>query len=162
MTGTGRAPRYAVTGLGVLAGPQPDKSQRVVAAEAARLAIDDAGLKREDIGGAIDPRRSGGGGDRGSYADAFPRVLGLPVNFYFQTGRGGALARAIPGAQLVEIAGARHLFPWEAPEQTNRLLLDFFAATRHMPSRTPGYSSSAPARAVYWTPTTGCTLRVWT
>jgi pimeloyl-ACP methyl ester carboxylesterase len=38
-----------------------------------------------------------------------------------------ALAGAIPGAQLVEIAGARHLFPWEAPEQTNRLLLEFFA-----------------------------------
>jgi acetyl-CoA acetyltransferase len=92
MTGKGHKPRYAITGLGVVAGPQPDKSQRVVAAEAARRAIDDAGLRRRDIGGAIDLRRSGGGGDRGSYADAFPRVLGLPVNFYFQIGRGGALA----------------------------------------------------------------------
>ena len=43
MTGTGSGPRYAITGLGVVAGPQPDKSQRVVAAEAARLAIEDAG-----------------------------------------------------------------------------------------------------------------------
>ncbi len=84
--------KYAIVGLGVVAGPQPDKSQRMVAAEAARLAIEDAGLKPQDIDGSVDLRRSGGGGDRGSYADAFPRVLGLPVNFYFVTGRGGALA----------------------------------------------------------------------
>jgi pimeloyl-ACP methyl ester carboxylesterase len=38
-----------------------------------------------------------------------------------------ALAAAIADAQLVEIPGARHLFPWEAAEQTNRLLLEFFA-----------------------------------
>jgi 3-oxoadipate enol-lactonase len=37
-----------------------------------------------------------------------------------------ALAASIPGAQLVEVSGARHLFPWEAPEQTNRCLLEFF------------------------------------
>jgi len=38
-----------------------------------------------------------------------------------------ALAAAISGAQLVEIPGARHLFPWEAAEPTNRLMLEFFA-----------------------------------
>jgi acetyl-CoA acetyltransferase len=64
----------------------------MVAAEAARLAIQDAGLQPRDIDGSVDLRRSGGGGDRASYADAFPRLLGLPVNFYFTTGRGGALA----------------------------------------------------------------------
>lgn len=89
--GSGKA-KYAIVGLGVVAGPQPDKSQRMVAAEATRLAIEDAGLRREDIDGAIDLRRSGGGGDRGNYSDAFPRVLGLPANFYFVVGRGGALA----------------------------------------------------------------------
>ena len=83
---------YAVVGLGVVAGPHPDRSQRAMAAEAARLAIEDAGLERSDIDGAIDLRRSGGGGDRASYADAFPRMLGLPINMYFTTGRGGALA----------------------------------------------------------------------
>ena len=83
---------YAVVGLGVVAGPQPGRSQRALAAEAARLAIEDAGLDRTDVDGAIDLRRSGGGGDRANYADAFPRMLGLPVNFYFTTGRGGALA----------------------------------------------------------------------
>ena len=84
--------KYAIVGLGVVAGPQPDKSERMMGAEAARLAIEDAGLTRKDIGGAIDLRRSGGGGDRGSYTDAFTRVLGLNNNFYFVTGRGGALA----------------------------------------------------------------------
>jgi acetyl-CoA acetyltransferase len=84
--------KYAICGLGVIAGNQPDKSERMIAAEAARLAIEDAGLKRSDIGGAIDLRRTGGGGDRPSYSDAYPRVLGLSNNFYYVVGRGGALA----------------------------------------------------------------------
>src|SRR3981081_864917 len=64
----------------------------MVAAEAARRAIEDAGLTRKDIDGAIDLRRSGGGGDRANYTDAFSRVLGLKNHFYFVCGRGGALA----------------------------------------------------------------------
>jgi acetyl-CoA acetyltransferase len=85
-------PDLAVAGLGVIAGPQPGRSQRMMAAEAARLAIADAGLAISDIDGALDLRRTGGGGDRASYSDAFTRVLGLPANFYFTVGRGGALA----------------------------------------------------------------------
>jgi acetyl-CoA acetyltransferase len=84
--------KYAIVGLGVVAGPQPDHSERMILSEAARLAIEDAGLTRQDIDGAIDLRRSGGGGDRASYSDAFTRVLGLKNNFYFTCGRGGALA----------------------------------------------------------------------
>ena len=84
--------KYAIIGLGVIAGPQPDRHQRMVAAEAARLAIVDAGLTPADIGGAIDLRRTGGGGDRANYTDAYSRVLGLKNNFYFVVGRGGALA----------------------------------------------------------------------
>lgn len=85
-------PNLAIAGLGVVAGPHPEYSQRMMAAEAARLAIEDAGLERSDIDGAVDLRRTGGGGDRGSYSDAFTRFLGLPANFYFVLGRGGALA----------------------------------------------------------------------
>lgn len=84
--------KYAIVGLGVVAGPQPDHSERMILSEAARLAIEDAGLTRKDIDGAVDLRRSGGGGDRASYSDAFTRVLGLNNNFYFTCGRGGALA----------------------------------------------------------------------
>src|ERR1700739_4255271 len=64
----------------------------MVPAEAARRAIQDAGLTPKDIDGAIDLRRTGGGGDRASYVDAFSRVLGLNNCFYFVVGRGGALA----------------------------------------------------------------------
>ena len=84
--------KYAICGLGVVVGPQPDRSERMLGAEAARLAIADAGLTGKDIGGAVDLRRSGGGGERGSYTDAFTRYLGMDNNFYFATGRGGALA----------------------------------------------------------------------
>jgi acetyl-CoA acetyltransferase len=75
-----------------VAGPQADRSERMVAAEAARLAIKDAGLTPKDIDGAIDLRRTGGGGDRASYVDAYSRMLGLNNCFYFVVGRGGALA----------------------------------------------------------------------
>jgi acetyl-CoA acetyltransferase len=84
--------KYAIVGLGVVAGPQPGQSERMIGAEAARLAIEDAGLSRGDIDGAVDLRRSGGGGDRASYSDAFTRVLGINNNFYYIAGRGGALA----------------------------------------------------------------------
>ena len=84
--------QYAIVGLGVVAGQQPDRSERMLASEAARLAIEDAGLTPKDIDGAIDLRRTGGGGDRASYVDAYSRMLGLNNCFYFVVGRGGALA----------------------------------------------------------------------
>lgn len=84
--------RIAVVGLSEVHDAPPGTSQRVLAAEAARRAIADAGLSISDIDGAMDLRRTGGGGDRASYSDAFTRVLGVPAQFYFTLGRGGALA----------------------------------------------------------------------
>lgn len=82
----------AIVGLGLITGPQPGRSVRILEAEAARLAIEDAGLERGLINGAIQLRRTGGGGERAVLSDAFPRVLGLPANFYYTIGRGGCLA----------------------------------------------------------------------
>ena len=64
----------------------------MLTAEAARLAIADAGLEPGAVDGAIELRGSPGGGDRAGYVDGFPRMLGLPVNVYLTVGRGGALA----------------------------------------------------------------------
>ena len=84
--------RIAVAGLGTVHDAPPGTSQRMMASEAARRAIADAGLSISDIDGALDLRRTGGGGDRGTYSDVFTRVLGVPAQFYFTVGRGGALA----------------------------------------------------------------------
>lgn len=84
--------RCAIVGMGVLTGPQPGKTARLLEAEATRLAIADAGLAPSQIHGALQLRRTGGGGERPVLSDAFPRLLGLPVNFYYTLGRGGCLA----------------------------------------------------------------------
>jgi acetyl-CoA acetyltransferase len=85
--------RYAIVGLGMVTGPYPEGiTARAAEAEAGRLAIADAGLRREDIEGAVQLRRTAGGGERTPWADAFTRMLGLPAKFFFTVGRGGALA----------------------------------------------------------------------
>jgi acetyl-CoA acetyltransferase len=87
------APKYAIVGMGMVTGPYPDGvTARGAEAEAGRLAIEDAGLRRQDINGALQLRRTAGGGERTPWADAFPRILGLPFRFFFTVGRGGALA----------------------------------------------------------------------
>jgi len=84
--------RCAIVGMGILTGPQPGKTARLLEAEATRLAIADAGLQPSQIHGALQLRRTGGSGERPFLSDAFPRLLGLPVNFYYTIGRGGCLA----------------------------------------------------------------------
>ena len=93
--------KYAIAGLGMVTGPYPEGiTARAAEAEAARLAIADAGLRRQDIDGAVQLRRTAGGGERTPWADAFTRMLGLPAKFFFTVGRGGALAGLGIGAAL--------------------------------------------------------------
>ncbi len=86
--------KFAIVGLGMTKqGHVPELanySGRAVQVEAARLAIEDAGLRREDIDGAIYPVAGGGGTRSVTATDAFPRVMGLPVKFYFEVARGAA------------------------------------------------------------------------
>src|SRR5688572_26164116 len=83
--------KYAIVGLGNVAGPQPGRTPRNVQAESCWLAIEDAGLTRDDIDGAVDGRSGGGSGDASTWVDPFPRHMGLPINFYYSVGRGGAI-----------------------------------------------------------------------
>ena len=107
--------KYAIAGLGMVIGlpaaelverkaksadwqleqavssPLEGLTARDLEAEAVRRAIEDAGLETKDIDGAVHVHggpRSGGG--MMEQNDAFPRMLGLPVNFYYRIGRGGA------------------------------------------------------------------------
>ncbi len=83
--------KFAIVGLGATkVGHMPNYSPRTLQTEAARLAIQDAGLKPADIDGAINAKADGGGGTSGDWTDAFPRILGLPFKFYFHIARGGA------------------------------------------------------------------------
>lgn len=82
--------KFAIAGLGLLAGSYPEQSMRGLQAEAARMAIADAGLDVKDVNGAIDLKLSPGSGDIPGQSDAFPRVLGMPCRMFFQIGRGGA------------------------------------------------------------------------
>jgi hypothetical protein len=45
--------RIAVIGLGMQTGPQPARTARMLEAEAMRLAIEVAGLRRDEINGAV-------------------------------------------------------------------------------------------------------------
>lgn len=80
--------RLAIAGVGVTAfGALSDKSGTMLAVEAIRNAIKDAGLKRSDIDGATCQPGHG----YGSAGEAILR-LGLPVNFYYDLQAGGASA----------------------------------------------------------------------
>src|SRR3990172_5026690 len=74
-------------------------SGRALEAEAVRLAIEDAGLTKEAIDGCINCKMEAGGQVLQSWTDGYPRILGIPTNFFFHIGRGGALgALAISAA----------------------------------------------------------------
>ena len=102
----------SIVGLGMVTGPQPGKTTRLLETEAARLAIEDAGLKQSDIDGAVQYHFSGGAGEDRASSDAFPRLLGLPVKFYEErVGRGGS--KAAPAimfaAKFLEMGMAKYV-----------------------------------------------------
>ncbi len=121
--------KYAIVGLGLVTGPfDAGITARAAEAEASRLAIEDAGLRREDVDGAVQLRRTGGGGERASFADAFPRILGLPFKFYYTVGRGGALAGLgiATAVTFLDLGIARHVVlagavdDWSRSQRTKR------------------------------------------
>ena len=105
-------PKFAIAGLGVINGVGLGHSSRTLQAEAARRAILDAGLRRQDIDGAINGMGAGGsmpGG--GGWPDAFSRVLGLPANFYWSVGRGGtgSFIAMMAAMQALELGLAKYV-----------------------------------------------------
>ncbi|GAA5199929.1 thiolase [Rugosimonospora acidiphila] len=93
----------AIVGMGLLTGAQTGRSMRSILAEASRVAIEDAGVARDEVTAAVEVRSAAGRGGRVGSSDAFCRLLGLPVDFYQPIGRGGtggAFALAIASALI--------------------------------------------------------------
>jgi acetyl-CoA acetyltransferase len=86
--------RYAIVGLGVTeVGHLPGRSVLMLETEAARLALEDAGLSAAQVGAAVQLLSDAGGGVRPRHHDSFARLLHLPVNAYMENvGRGGEYA----------------------------------------------------------------------
>lgn len=104
--------QFAIVGLGMTQVSRAlGYSPRVLQAEAARLAIEDAGLKSSDIEAAINAKEEGGTTVPPEPYDAFPRMLGLPAKCYFTIGRGGAAAAlsVIMATKLLELDIAKYV-----------------------------------------------------
>jgi acetyl-CoA acetyltransferase len=103
--------KFAIVGQALIAGRFPDHSARSLQAEAARLAIEDAGLSTSQVDGAIDLRLAPGSGDIPSSADAFPRVLGMPCRLFFQISRGGTagILGIVAAAKFLELGAANYI-----------------------------------------------------
>lgn len=97
---------YAIVGMGQTeVGQVPGHSKREFVTEAARQAVQDAGLDRDDIEATIRVERSGGGGQPMDYADEFCRILGLPSKVHLKMGRGGEMASlaVMAGTQIINL-----------------------------------------------------------
>jgi len=103
--------KFAIVGMGILTGRRPDVSIRSLQVEAVRLAMEDAGLQRQDIDGAVELPMYAGSSDRPRPTDAFPRVMGLPVKFFYSVGRGGAMASmgVITATKFLELGIAKNV-----------------------------------------------------
>ncbi len=103
--------KYAIVGAAFLAGRFPGKTARSLQVEAVRRAIEDAGLRREDVDGAINTRIESGSGESHGWTDSYARVLGLPAKFYFTVQRGGAMTHLgiVAATQMLELGIAKYV-----------------------------------------------------
>ena len=105
--------RFCIVGLGVTkVGHLPGRTPRMLEVEAARLAIEDAGLTPQDVDAAIQAQSDPGGGVRPRYDDAFSRMLGLPVKVHIPgVGRGGEVATLgiLSATQLLSLGIAKYV-----------------------------------------------------
>lgn len=116
--------KYAIAGLGVTpCGRVTGQSLLWLEVEAARLALEDAGLKASDIGAALQAQADPGGGVRQRHDDAFPRVLGMPVSVYYENvGRGGEYSTMaiVVATQLIELGVADYVMVSGARDDWSR------------------------------------------
>ena len=103
--------KFAIVGLGFLAGKLPGKSARTLETEAVRLAIQDAGLRPQDIDGAINTRIESGASESRGWTDSYARILGLPAKFYFTVQRGGIMTHLaiVAATQMLELGVANYV-----------------------------------------------------
>ena len=103
--------KYAIAGMAFLAGRFPGRTARALEVEAVRLAIEDAGLRREDIDGAINTRIESGAAESRGWTDSYARILGLPAKFYFTVQRGGIMTHLaiVAATQLLELGIAKYV-----------------------------------------------------
>ena len=84
--------QYAIIGLGVVAGQQPDRSERMIASEAARLAIEDAGLTPKDMMAPSTCAEPAAAAIGPATSTPFTHVSASTTTSISSVGRGGALA----------------------------------------------------------------------
>ncbi len=124
MAGSAFHDKFAIVGLGQTEqGRLPGKSGRALEVEAARLAIEDAGLKPRDIDGYIHLMLSGAPGTHMEWVDAAPRVMGLPIKFYFGMARGGATSplAIMAAAKYLELGIAKYVLISYAMNEWSRM-----------------------------------------
>jgi acetyl-CoA acetyltransferase len=98
--------RFAIVGVGVSPTTRTGaegKSAQQLEAWAVKRAIEDCGLRREDIDGAIHAAAQNG-------SDAYSRKLGLSANFYYPIGRmAGAVAGLFFATQALATGNANYV-----------------------------------------------------
>lgn len=75
------------------------------------MAIEDAGLRRQDIDGAINTRIESGSSDTRGWTDSYARILGLPTKFYFTVQRGGVMTHLaiVAATQMLALGIANYV-----------------------------------------------------